>query len=281
MSSPVTQLIRAILAAIGLFVVLVFAAPQPTHADTIVLPAALANTDANSESVFPASLNALGGFRVMQVYDAAPFLAASAGRPIAISQFALRPDAVLQTAPGTMDISLQAFLSTTSRSPDFASPNFLSNVFAENVQGVETKVLDGTLDLHSTGAPGGGAPGPFDVHKPFIAPFVYDPTAGNLLLDLRIESVGASVIVTDFVRADGAGAGVARILGISANAMSAATSPPFGPPFDRTGLVTEFTFAVVPEPSTWLMLLTTWFFAWRGGYRNLCSSRLTRCAVTM
>ena len=232
------------------------------RADTIVLPVALEHADANSESVFPMSLNALGGFRVMQVYDAAPFLAASAGRPMVISQFALRPDAALQTSPGTMDITLQAYLSTTSRSPDAASADFLSSVFAENVEGAQTKVLDGTLELDSAGATGGGVPGPFDVHKPFLAPFIYDPTAGNLLLDLQISSVGANIIVTDFVRADAAGAGVARILGISANAVSATTTAPFGPPFDQTGLVTEFTWTLVPEPGGRLLftlgVLSVW-----------------------
>ncbi len=53
------------------------------------------------------SLNALGGFRVMQVYDAAPFMAASGGLPMLLSQFALRPDALLQTAPGSMNITLE------------------------------------------------------------------------------------------------------------------------------------------------------------------------------
>jgi len=70
------------------------------------------------------------------------------------------------------------------------------------------------------------------------------------LLDLRIESVGSSNIVTDFVRDDAAGAEVARILGISADAAIASKMFPFGPPFDRTGLVTEFTWTLVPEPSS-------------------------------
>lgn len=248
---------RGFSAAVVPAIILMIGARCQVEADTLVIPTPLENTDANSESVFPTALNSLGGFRVMQVYDAAPFLTASGGRPLAITQFALRPDAALQTMPGTMDITLKAYMSTTSRSPDGSSPNFLSEVFADNIETSETLILDGLLPLTSAGAPGGGIPGPFDVRKPFVAPYVYDPTAGNLLLDLRIERVESSIIVTDFVRDDPAGAEVARILGISANAPTATTMDPFGPPFARTGLVTQFTWTVVPEPLSFMLCLLT------------------------
>jgi hypothetical protein len=126
----------------------------------------------------------------MQVFDASQF--AGINGPIRITQFANRPDA--QPGPsGPRFISLKLFLSTTTR-----SVADLSRTFADNIGLDNTLVFSGTLTLETANLHGPGNTKQFDIVFPFRKPFLYDPAAGNLLIDVQIlDSTGANSMVRD------------------------------------------------------------------------------------
>lgn len=79
--------------------------------------------------------------------------------------------------------SLQWYMSTTMR-----DANDTSLVFAENHGPDKTLVYDGsaTMSTQATGSPGG--PRDFDYTLDLQAPFFYDPSQGNLVIDFIFPS---------------------------------------------------------------------------------------------
>ncbi len=153
---------------------------------------------------------------------------------------------------------LQINLSTTTRSPDG-----LSTTFADHVGADDTVVLGPrTAGFASTGV-GTGLPVPLVLDHPFF----YDPTEGNLLMDVR------------FIRQDETGLGlfdatlrdgdpVSRVYGDTVNSLSGTA--------DTLGLDTAFVITPVPEPSVLGLLalgLSAAAFAFRQQSR-LCGSQL-------
>jgi len=137
---------------------------------------------------------------------------------------------------------VQVNLSTTSKSPDG-----LSTIFSENVGADETVVFGrGPLHLRGNLAVGPGFM--------FDRPFLYDLSAGNLLLDIRNFGPGNASPLDAF---DARGDSISIVVG-DADATS-------GFAFTR-GLATVFWVDIVPipEPSTIaLMVLGMLALAWR------------------
>ena len=77
--------------------------------------------------------------------------------------------------------SVQVNLSTTTRGPDQ-----LSSMFSENVGANDTVVYSGQLNTDLIGGKYGGPTSwDFEIY-PLAKAFLYNPDAGNLLLDVRI-----------------------------------------------------------------------------------------------
>jgi len=209
---------------------------EKTYADLIVVPNNLTNVEGNFNNEWPFSGG--GSQRYQQVYVSSQF----APLPQFITQIAFRPDGVFGGAFSGTIANVQIDLSTTS-----AMPNGLSLTFADNVGPNDTVVHSGPLTLSSAFTGPTGGPKDFDIVINLQTPFLYAPSAGNLLLDVRNlsgEFLGAlfdaedSGIVTSR-RATPPGPGAVF-----------QESVPEG--FEPTiGLVTRFT--VVPEPSTLAM----------------------------
>ena len=155
-----------------------------------------------------------------------------------------RPDASSGNAFSTTLPDIQIDLSTTSFGPDALSPFFATNVGIDNV----TVFARGPLSLSS--AETGGPPRNFDISITFTTPFLYNPSLGHLLLDVR-NFGGGSTTSFDAQQA-------------TLDSISRLTSGAFGVEliagnFDTSGLVTQFVtqpVQAVPEPTS-LMLLTT------------------------
>jgi hypothetical protein len=160
-----------------------------THAEVIVVPNALETTDGNFfHDGGPVPI------RVMQIYDASQFSAVSG--PFLITQLAYRPD----TTPGPSGprtLNLRAFASTTSR-----AVAELSSTFAENIGSDNTLIFNGTLTWNTANLAGAGNARQFDIRGPLTTPFLYDPRAGNLVLDYQISSAGGVAIRRDAVSGD-------------------------------------------------------------------------------
>jgi hypothetical protein len=101
-------------------------------------------------------------------------------QPIIIQEIRYRPSRVSGKAFSQMISNLQINLSTSTN-----SPNTLSTVFALNTGSDDTVVFQGDIALSSafTSTPAG--PKEFDIVIPLTTPFRFDPSKGNLLLDLR------------------------------------------------------------------------------------------------
>jgi len=176
--------------------------------------------------------------RYQQVYSAPPF---GSGEVLSITGIRLRP---FVSQPFTVLASaIDIVLSTTP-----AAASGLSSVFADNLGADPTVVFSGPALLASGGR--SGDPGAdFDVVLPLNQPFVYDPAAGNLLLDLRASAgLGATVGAVQF---DSWHANelveVSSLLAFDSNALSGNVFP--------VGLATRFDVESlgVPEPGTGLL----------------------------
>jgi len=206
------------------------------QAQTLVAPGNLASTEGDIDNGLPFNIAyfSLGSERYQQVYETSLFSSLPAGGA-EITGIAFRI-ADVGTSFSTTLPDIQLDLSTTS-----VGENTLSTTFANNVGSDDTIVYaEGPLSLSGTG---GGSPNPFNVIINFSQPFVYNPANGNLLLDVR--NYGGGNYTTEFDATDIYGDGISRVYtyGSSVNSATADGS-------DSLGLVTEFIYQPVPEPST-------------------------------
>lgn len=194
---------------------------------SVVVPNSAANTEGNGANAFPFDISSAGRptntMRYQQLYGAAQF--SSAGF---ITQILFRPDAA-GVAFNTVLSDMQINLSTTSVPDDG-----LSFLFANNIGSDETVVFSGPLPLSSDNT--GGGPKDFDIVINLTAPFFYDPSAGNLLLDVRNFGAGLTTIFDSTMQQHD---GVSRVTTNSRNGVNQAEAN-FG---DTEGLVTGFTIA--------------------------------------
>jgi hypothetical protein len=145
-----------------------------------------------------------------------------------ITQIAFRPNGSGASAFSSTISNIQINLSTTSAAPGSLSTNFASNVGED-----DTVVFCGELALSSSNS-NGGSPKNFDITIPLTTPFFYDPTKGNLLLDVRKFSRSSTTTFDAYRDPDN--------LSIRVFTTSGTTS-------DFIGLVAQFTVeAIEPIP---------------------------------
>jgi hypothetical protein len=152
------------------------------RAQVIVVPNALATNDGNGSATSTAGFASV---RWLHIHDASQFKALST--PSFLTQFAYRPDRIVDQS-GPRAFTLRIYASTTSR-----SVAGISTIFAENIGTNNTLVFDGTVNVTTGNLPGPGNTRQFDYVFAFTTPFLYDPAAGNLVLDLQIEANGSAL----------------------------------------------------------------------------------------
>jgi hypothetical protein len=110
----------------------------------------------------------------------------------------------------------------------------------------------GPLSLSSADTGPVSGPKDFDIVINLTTPFLYNPVAGNLLLDVRNFGGGRT---TQFDAELTTGDSISRVYTNDGNGVSDSSGNP-----DTSGLVTEFQFApgtsVVPEPNSLALLAT-------------------------
>ena len=165
------------------------AGPTLTH----VIPAGLEETDGNyySGTLREAQL------RQQIVYGAANFPAGN----VTITELRFRRD-IGEPPFLNASANVTVKLSTTSR-----GTGNLSAAFAENSGPDETTVFDGVWNYSSPTTVEPRTVRPFEIILPLSAPFTYNPSAGNLLFDIRVAG-GTGGGWTD--GASGSGSQVAR-----------------------------------------------------------------------
>ena len=192
------------------------------RAQVIVVPNSLATNDGNTFVITPS-----GPAHSQQIYDASQFGALS--RPSLLTQFAWRPDTI-PGASGPRLFTLQIRAATTTR-----SVAGMSTTFADNLGTNNTLVFDGTVNVTTQNLPGPGNTRQFDYVFTLTTPFLYDPAAGNLVLDLQLDSTGPALQI-DFVSGDPT---VKEVANSSSSTGTSGTTLPFAKP-------TQFTFEPPP-----------------------------------
>lgn len=233
---------RTLFAEAACATILACVAVAPVHAVSIVVPSGNAAIEGNSNNSFPFDLTE--SQRYQQIYEATEF---GVG-PHRITEMMFRPDsreADLSFAAILPDIQIN--LSTTTKGPGTLSP-----MFADNVGPDDTIVIPrGPLSLSSndTGPADLSLPRDFDILIAFATPFLYDPSQGNLLLDVR-NFQGEDTNAFDAQTPGGTSSRLFSTLG-NVDAEAGNLSP--------LALVTKFTLepvsAEVPEPATLALLL--------------------------
>jgi hypothetical protein len=159
------------------------------RAQVVVVPNELAANDGNSSTTAPPEGS--GAIHRMHIFDASQFSALSG--PAFLTQIAFRPD----TIPGPVGprtATLRIYASTTSR-----TATGMSTTFSQNIGTNKTLVFDGTVPLSTEDLPGPGNTRQFDIVYPFTTPFLYDPAAGNLLLEAQASSGSGAALKWDAV----------------------------------------------------------------------------------
>ena len=199
-------------------------------AQGVVVPAALATAPGPNSNLYPFSPSAIQNIRSMryqQIYGASDFAAKG---PITIRQISFRPSELIGGNAFTGVIpDIQIDLSTTSKALDGLSVNF-----SDNIGDDDTVVYSrGALPLSSAGADLGGYYA-FDVVITLTQPFTYDPSKGNLLLDVR-NFAGSFTTPMD-AQKDSADT-VSRVYAPDVTAVAGTA--------DTLGLVTQFTSQIL------------------------------------
>lgn len=212
-----------------------FLVGMSAQAEVIIVPNSLAAVEGNSNNGFPFNIyfHNVSSMRYQQAFNSSEFSALSG--PSLLTQIAFRPDDATGNAFSSTLPNIQINLSTTSGSPDT-----LSTTFATNVGSDDLIVFSGALMLSSADTAGPGTTRVFDIVINLSTPFLYDPSLGDLLLDVRNFEAG---FTTPFDAHTVPLDSISRVLSGDVN------SPTGGS--DSLGLVAQFTFQVqeVPEPA--------------------------------
>ncbi len=206
-----------------------------------IVPGNLENIEGNTNHILPfnSSNFPTPSSRYQQVFAASEF--ASLSEPFLISQILFRPDAERGRAFSSTLPNIQINLSTTMKVPDG-----LSRIFAQNIGVDEKVVFRGSLSLSSAFTGDTTGVKDFDIVINLMTPFLYNPSAGNLLLDVRNFAGGFS---TQFDGQRTAGDFTSRVTSTLVGAS--------GGTVDTSGLATKFVTtpavpaapAVPPVPS--------------------------------
>ena len=194
-----------------------------------------------AQSPAPFTYRGTSGSRTQQVYSADFF-----GGAQSISGIAFRSTPGFRNGATYDNVSIN--LSTTSFGDESGTP--LSSIFANNIGSDAMNVFNGALSFAAPTTDG------FDYIINFSQAFAYDPSKGNLLLDVTIP-VGSTVGGPGFFLAsyDTANRENDGVFSVNAVFDGSATSGVA----NTAGTITQFTGAAlaggVPEPATWALMI--------------------------
>lgn len=230
-----------------------------SRGEQLTVPQAATLIDMDTANQWPFIYPPFAPLRYQQVYESKVF--EPVGSPILITKVAFRPDAVFGMALSGTISQLSLSLSTTQRDElSLNGTDLDANVGNGSVEVFPRQGLPVSLSFPAA------TPKNFDLVIPFDVPYLYDPTAGNLLIEVNNfsgEALTGDVLTSHLDASEVVGDGLAR-------AWSALPSAPaYGT--DSVGLVTRFSYIPVPEPAfpVWLMFLV---FAGRDSRRRTFSA---------
>ena len=197
-----------------------------------VVPVGYDNIEGNGHAGAPFNVGI--DVHYQQMYSASQFQ--GLGDNLLITELRFRVnslDSAFDKVLPTVDIRL----STSTRSPEAMSLELVQNV------GQNETVVFAKGPLHLSSQKAG-----FDVVVPLTTPFLYIPSEGSLLMDVRKfdnSTIRSDLDLQFYTKLQGSP--MASIEGIGEDAT-------FGVVVESSGLVTKFGYEVVPEPRTYAFL---------------------------
>ena len=237
---------RRALFPVCLFVLVWASAGMKTTAQTVVVPRIMQGAEGNFYSCYPFDVGIYNfkSMRYQQVYAAYEFM--DVAGPVLITRIGFRPDGRYGWTFDEVLPNLQINLSTTT-----AGPDALSTTFAANIGADDTMVYSGPLHISSQFSGPSGGPMDFDIQITLTTPFLYDPSAGNLLLDIR--NIGGGTLYTPFDAHSGLGDSTSCVYSWGTDSVQDPAGYDGG--IVSFGLVTQFTFGTVIDTNTETMLV--------------------------
>jgi hypothetical protein len=225
-----------LLTAVLVVLQFILLAPAVT-ADTIYAPPIIATQEGDTSSAAALGRGDNGGDdRFQQVYTASLFTG-----PELITRIAFRPDATQSYPFSYTFTNIEFTLSTTSMAPGGLSTNLDSNIGPD-----ETQVFIGALTWTSTTQGPAGSPNPWDLVVNLTTPFLYDPSKGNLLLNIENHADTFVPPILD-AQTDGTTSSSATQLDVGGDDSGSGVT-------SNLALATRFEGNPVPEPASALLL---------------------------
>ncbi|MCA8948134.1 MAG: hypothetical protein KDE27_01450 [Planctomycetes bacterium] len=164
---------------------------------TIVIPDGTANAAGDTSNAFPwgTSASTFPGLRLMAVYGAANFTNQSVSVPVVITGLKWRPDNNAPAYAGGQFSAVTIELSTSPTGWAGVTTSYASNHGADRTV-VYDAALHGPVTHTATAGSGGWTPQSWCVDVPLAVPFLYDPSAGDLVIDVDYPtgSFGAGAV---------------------------------------------------------------------------------------
>lgn len=169
----------------SLLLVLCATASTALAQSTLVAPNGFATTIGNSNNIYPWG-RGTASMRYQQIYDSSHFTAQGATFPVLIQGIRFRPypGAVTSWTGGTWN-NIQIDLASSPNDYLGASATFTSNLGPD-----VTTVLNGPVTMSAGSTLGTGVVVPSHIDIPFSTPFLYDPNAADLTLDIHLDGAG-------------------------------------------------------------------------------------------
>lgn len=144
----------------------------------VVAPNGSAGIEGNTSSLVPWA-DSLYTWRCQHVYDAAHFVQQGLSTPFLIQSLRFRPDSTTAGSWSANSLPGVRIDLATSTVDHLA----VSSVFAANLQPNVTRVFEGTVAVQAGAI--SGSPQPWYIDIPLAVPFLYDPSAGDLVVDMQ------------------------------------------------------------------------------------------------
>lgn len=225
----------------------------PTSAATIVVPGGYETQPGAAGNVFPFSEE---NFRYQQILPSSQF-----SGPLIFNAIAFRPNPQFTVNSQAM-VQVQIDLSVTATTPET-----MSTTYAANQGSTVTTVFSAATLLQLSGTVNLDGTTPFDINFPFLSNFSYDPSLGNLLLDITIGTSpnAANLPGMDIFNSSAVGFVPTRVYGDSSLTAGATDNVELIVRFSTAGQASPPTSGI-PEPSTILLSAAALaaLAAWKG-----------------
>ena len=210
----------------------------------VVAPYGSQSVEGNIASTFPWA-DALATRRTQIVYDASNFTLQGLTTPFLIQSLRFRPDS--STAGSWVATSLpDVRVDLATSAVDHLA---LTTTFAANLGPDVTRVFEGAVAVQA-GSISGGGPQPWYIDIPLSTPFLYDPAAGDLVVDVQRPGDGWNITARASDAVSATGPLVPRCSYVTSSM-----------PFSATGTISPNLAVVCQFACTPITGLRAWFYA--------------------